>query len=58
LAFTVPDAASKDEPNAAIFSKGDLTIYGNGSLAVNANTNDGIASKDGLIVAGGTARIV
>ena len=54
----MPDAASKDEPNAAIFSKGDLTIYGNGSLAVNANTNDGIASKDGLIVAGGTARIV
>ena len=43
-----------DEPNAAIFSKADLTIYGSGSLTVDGNCNDGIASKDGLIIAGGT----
>jgi len=41
---------AEDEPNAAIFSKGDLTIYGNGSLTVNGNYNDGIASKDGLLI--------
>ena len=43
-----------DEPNAAIFSKSDLTINGSGSLTVAGNYNDGIASKDGLIIAGGT----
>ncbi len=50
-------AANEDEPNAAIFSKGDLTIYGNGSLTVNGNYNDGIASKDGLIITSGTITI-
>ena len=39
-----------DEPNAAIFSTADLTIYGNGELMVNGNFNDGIASKDGLLI--------
>lgn len=39
-----------DEPNAAVFSKSDLTICGAGSLNVDANYNDGIASKDGLII--------
>ena len=43
-----------DEPNAAIFSASDLTIFGNGSLTVYGNNNDGIASKDGLIIASGT----
>jgi hypothetical protein len=43
----------EDEPNAAIFSKGDLTIYGNGSLTVSGNYEDGIASKDGLVIASG-----
>jgi len=54
---TVTDAATylfanadEDEPNAAIFSKSDLTIYGSGSLTVDGNYNDGIASKDGLII--------
>jgi len=46
-----------DEPNAAIFSKDDLAIYGNGSLTVDANYNDGIASKDGLVIAGGTITV-
>lgn len=46
--------AEVDEPNAAVFSKDDLTIYGSGSLTVDAYYNDGITSKDGLIIAGGT----
>ncbi len=44
---------SNEEPNGAIFSKSDLTIYGEGALNVQANYNDGIASKDGLIVKSG-----
>lgn len=42
-----------DEPNAAIFATSDLTITGTGSLEVNGNYNDGIATKDGLILAAG-----
>jgi len=48
------DNVDIDEPNATLFSKADMTIYGNGSLIINANYNDGISSKDGLIIAGGT----
>ncbi len=54
---TLTDAASyvyadatEDEPNAALFSKSNLTIYGGGTLQVTGNYNDGIASKDGLII--------
>ncbi len=47
----------EDEPNAAIFSKSGLTLYGAGALTVNGNYNDGIASKDGLIIAGGTIEV-
>ena len=46
-----------DEPNAAVFSKTDLTIYGDGMLNVDANYNDGIASKDGLIIKSGTVTV-
>jgi len=46
-----------DEPNAAIFSKSDLTIYGSGSLNVDGNYNDGIASKDGLIIKSGAITV-
>jgi hypothetical protein len=46
-----------DEPNAAIFSKSDLTIFGAGSLNVDGNYNDGIASKDGLIIKSGTISV-
>jgi hypothetical protein len=42
-----------DEPNAAIFSKDDLAIAGNGALTVEANYNDGIGSKDSLVISGG-----
>lgn len=57
--YVYPDAET-DEPNAAIFSTSDLTIAGNGTLTVNGNSNDGIASKDGLIIASGniTVRVV
>jgi hypothetical protein len=41
-----------DEPNAAVFSKDDLTINGDGSLAVDANYNNGIQSKDELKIIG------
>jgi hypothetical protein len=47
-------AEGEDEPNATLYSKDDLTISGNGSLEVDGNYNDGIASKDGLTITGGT----
>ena len=50
-------SADEEDANAAIFSKGDLTIYGEGSLTVNGNYNDGITSKDGLIIASGTITV-
>ena len=50
-------SADTDEPNAAIFSKSDLTIYGSGSLTVTGNYNDGIASKDGLLIASSTVSV-
>lgn len=49
--------AESDEPNAAIFSKDDLTINGNGSLTVNANYNNGITSKDDLKITGGSITV-
>ncbi len=55
-AYSFP-SADADEPNAAIFSKGDLTIAGSGTLTVAGRYNDGIASKDGLVIAGGTITV-
>ncbi len=49
--------ADEDEPNAAVFSKDDLTICGKGTLTVNASYNDAITGKDGMIIAGGTLNI-
>ena len=46
-----------DEPNACIFSKDDLTITGEGSLVIQGNYEDGIASKDGLVIRGGDLTI-
>jgi hypothetical protein len=48
---------AEDEPNAAVFSKDDLTINGNGSLTVSANYNNGIASKDDLKITGGNITV-
>lgn len=42
-----------DEPNAALFSKDNLTINGTGKLIVNGNYNNGITSKDELKIAEG-----
>lgn len=47
----------EDEPNATLFSDDDLTIYGEGTLNIDANYNDGIVSKDGLIIASGVINI-
>jgi len=49
--------SGEDEPNAAVFSKADLTVSGNGSLTVKGSYNDGIASKDGLIISSGTISV-
>ena len=53
----VYENAEDDEPNAAVFSDDDLTIYGAGSLFVTANFNDGIASKDNLIILDSTLSV-
>lgn len=50
------DTAS-DAPDAAVYSKADLTIAGPGSLAVNGNYAHGIVSKDGLVLASGTVTV-
>lgn len=54
--YIFEDAAS-DEPNAAVFSKDDLTINGGGSLIVKANYNNGITSKDDLKITGGSITV-
>ncbi|SHK43343.1 protein of unknown function [Desulfatibacillum alkenivorans DSM 16219] len=43
----------EDEPDAPVFSKDDLTIRGSGLLNVDANYNDAIKSKDGLVIENG-----
>lgn len=48
---------SEDEPSAAIFSDCDLTINGSGSLRIEANYEDGIVSKDDLVITGGNLTI-
>jgi hypothetical protein len=45
------------EPNAAVFSKSDLTINGSGSLTVQANYNNGIQSKDDLKIVSGQINV-
>jgi hypothetical protein len=42
-----------DDVDAVIFSKDDLTINGEGSLTVTANTGHAIVSKDDLVISGG-----
>ncbi|MFI6034087.1 carbohydrate-binding domain-containing protein [Streptomyces sp. NPDC051315] len=46
-----------DDADAALFSAGDLTVGGGGSLTVRGSGNDGIASKDGLVIASGTLTV-
>lgn len=54
--YAYADVAA-EEPNAALFSKADLTIGGSGSLTVNANFNHGISSKDDLVIESGSFTI-
>ena len=49
--------AGEDEPNAALFSKEDLTINGTGSLTVTGRYNNGIASKDDLVIVDGSITV-
>ena len=46
-----------DAPNAALYSKADLTIAGSGALTVKGNAYDGIISKDGLVLAAGNVTV-
>ena len=48
---------SENEPDAAIFSKSYLSFFGNGSLIVKGNYEDGIAGKDGLVIKSGSLNI-
>lgn len=53
----VYDDEEAEEPNSAIFSKGNLTINGEGKLVVEANFNNGITGKDDLKITGGNIEI-
>ena len=55
--YTVFSDEAAAEPNAALFSKGDLILNGSGSLKVNANYANGIQSKDSLCLAGATVTV-
>ncbi|MFT3984853.1 MAG: carbohydrate-binding domain-containing protein [Lachnospiraceae bacterium] len=44
----------EDNIDAVIFSKADLTLNGNGSLQVTADSGNGITSKDDLVFTGGS----
>lgn len=48
---------STDEPDAAIFSKADLTFNGAGQLTVTGNYNEGITSKDDLKIISGSISV-
>lgn len=54
--YILTDKEAK-EPDAAIFSKSDLTINGTGSLSVDGNYKHGINSKDDLKILGGTITV-
>lgn len=48
---------ANEEPNAALFCKDDLTINGTGSLTVNAGFNNGIGTKDDLLIVSGNITV-
>lgn len=52
------ESADEDEPDAAIFSKDDLTINGQGTLTVEGNYSNAIRSKDNLKVISGILDIM
>lgn len=45
------------DQNATLFSKVNLSIAGDGALVVKGNFEDGIASKDGLVIRSGTISV-
>jgi hypothetical protein len=47
----------EDEPDAAVFAHNDLSITGKGALTVNGRYRNGIASKDKLVITGGTIAV-
>ncbi len=47
----------EDKPNACLYSSDDLTIKGDGSLAVNGNYNNGIGCKNDLRIKSGTITV-
>lgn len=53
----VYENAEDDEPNAAFFSKDDITLNGSGTLLVNGCYADGIRSKDSILIVSGTYEI-
>ena len=53
--YTIPtDDPANTDAAAALYSKSDLLLAGEGTLTVNGNCNDGIGSKDDLDINGGT----
>lgn len=55
---TVTDGArAEGDPDAAIYAQDTLVLRGDGSLTVSGNAKQGIASKDRLIVLGGTLNV-
>ena len=50
-------SAADEEPNACLYSKEDLVIEGAGALAVEANYNNGITSKDSLEIYDGAVTV-
>jgi hypothetical protein len=44
---------NEGEPGATVFSKSYLSFSGNGKLSISANYQDGIVSKDGLVIKNG-----
>lgn len=53
----VYESTDETEPDAAIFSKDDLILTGKGTLNLTANYNNGIQSKDNLLLASGIYNI-
>ncbi len=51
---TVYTVQEEDEPDAAVYSKCDLVLAGEGTLSVSGNYNTAIRSKDGLKICSGT----
>ena len=48
------DDPADTDAAAALYSKADLKLAGEGTLTINGNCNDGISSKDDLDIDGGT----